>query len=88
MKKQFYRIYIKNPNGPDFCAGGPLDKLIPTIMENDKERNDGIMVHQAVFIYMSKVNKPMSDDVFYEDTANTGLTFKLFQCGEIEEQED
>lgn len=56
-------------------------------MNNDQERNDGVAVHQAVFVYMTKINKPMSPEVFYEDTAINGVSFKLFQCGEIEEQE-
>lgn len=87
MSKKFYRIYIKSPKHVDFFAGGPLDKLIPLIMNNDQERNDGVAVHQAVFVYMTKINKTMSPEVFYEDTAINGVSFKLFQCGEIEEQE-
>lgn len=57
-------------------------------MENDNLRDDGVQVSAAIFNYMSRVNKPMSPEVFYEDRATTGLSFKLFHCGEIEEQED
>lgn len=88
MGKKFFRIYIYDSiNNYNYLAGGTLDELIPKLIECDQQRNDGISVHQAIILYMTKINKPMNSKVFYEDRTKNGFYFKLYDCGEIKEKE-
>lgn len=90
MKKSFWRIHIQNKNIKyNYICGGTIDKIFEQVQEEDIRRNDGFNVAQTILFYMASVNKPMSPEVFYEDTTTNGLHFRLFSCGEIEvEQKD
>lgn len=89
MTKKFFRIYIHNSaTNYHYLAGGSLDELIPKLMECDQQRDDGISVHQAIILYMTKINKPMNDQVFYEDHTKNGFSFYLYDCGEIEQENE
>ena len=89
MNKKFFRIYIHDSaTNYYYLAGGILDELIAKIIECDQQRNDGIAVHQAVILYMTQVNKPMNNKVFYEDRTKNGFSFHLYDCGEIELEDE
>lgn len=83
-----WRIHISNPiKKYDYMCGGTIDRLIAMVRDEDNRRADNISVANALLSYITRTNKTMSNDVFYEDKFPNGLRFKLYLAGEVEQED-